>query len=104
MIISMKSLRNDHEMLKAIDIQALQPQGHTRSELSWRLSRVRGKRVPEPTLTRWLGELCIESNEFGLYNDEDLQLLTSLVLFLKRCRSLDKFKQLLIKETSRNAT
>lgn len=98
----MKSPLDVHQMLSALDIQALQPQGHTRAELAWRLSRVRGKRVPEPTLTRWLGELCIEPNDFGLYSDEDLKVLTSLVLFLKRCRSLTKFKQLLLKEIETN--
>lgn len=99
----MKTPLDVHEMLKTIDIQALQPSGHTRPELRWRLSKFRGKRVPEPTLTRWLSELCIEPNEYGLYSDEDLKVLTSLVLFLKRCRSLEKFKQLLIKEISSNA-
>lgn len=85
-------------------MQALQPPGHTRAELSWRLSRVRGKRVPEPTLTRWLTELCIGPNEYGLYDDADLAVLTSLVLFLKRCRSIDKFKQLLIQEIESHAS
>ena len=99
----MKSPRNDHEMLQTIDMQALQPPGYTRAELAWRLSRVRGKRVPAPTLTRWLEELHIEPNDYGLYDDSDLQVLTSLVLFLKRCRSLSKFKQLLLKEISQNA-
>lgn len=99
----MKSSRNVHEMLKTIDIQALQPEGHTRAELCWRLSRVRGKKVPEPTLSRWLTDLCMEPNEYGLYDDSDLATLTSLVLFLKRCRSLDKFKQLLIKEIESHA-
>lgn len=99
----MKPSLDVHEMTQAIDIQALQPSGHTRPELRWRLSKVRGKRVPEPTLTRWLGELCIEPNEYGLYSDDDLKVLTSLVLFFKRCRSLEKFKQLLIQEISTNA-
>jgi len=63
---SMKKPQDTHEMTQPIDIQALQPQGHTRPELAWRLSRVQGKRVPEPTLTRWLSELCIEPNQFGL--------------------------------------
>lgn len=100
---SMKSSPDDHEMKEAIDIQALQPLGHTRSELCWRLSRVRRKRVPEPTLTRWLIQLGMEPNEFGLYDDSDLAVLTSLVIFLRRCRSIKKFKQLLKQELSKNA-
>jgi hypothetical protein len=91
-------------MTQTIDIQALQPQGHTRAELCWRLSRVRKKRVPEPTLTRWLTELGMEPNEYDLYDDSDLAILTSLVIFLKRCRSISKFKQLLIKEIESNAS
>lgn len=90
-------------MLKMPDIQTLQPLGHTRPELRWRLSRVRGKRIPEPTLTRWLLQLCIEPDEYGLYDDSDLATLTSLVFFLKRCRSIEKFKQLLLKEIEANA-
>ena len=90
-------------MAETLSVEALQPKGHTRAELAWRLSIVRGKRVPEPTLTRWLTELGIVTNDFGLYDDEDLKVLKSLVLFLKRCRSLDKFKQLLIKELEKNA-
>ncbi len=83
--------------------QVLQPEGHSLQELAWRLSRVRGKRVPKRTLLWWIQELSIESNEFGLYDDGDLAALTSLVLFLKRCRSVEKFKQLLIKEIESNA-
>ncbi|MGQ9873310.1 hypothetical protein [Leptodesmis sp.] len=48
----------------------------------------------------WLAELCIEPNEFGFYDNSDLATLTSLVLFLKRYRFIDKFKQLLIQEIS----
>lgn len=102
MIPPMKSPQNPHEMSEAIDIQALQPQGHTVPELRWRLSRARGKRVPPSTLDRWLSELCMEPNEYGLYDDSDLATLISLVLFLKRCRSIKKFKQLLIKEIESN--
>jgi hypothetical protein len=91
-------------MSKTIDTQALQPQGHTRSEMRWRLSRVRGGKVPAPTLNRWLKDLAIEPNDYGLYDDRDLQILTSLVLFLKRCRNIAKFKTLLIKEISNDAT
>jgi len=99
----MKPSRDVHEMAQAINVQALQPPGHTRAELAWRLSRVRGRRVPEPTLSRWLTELGMEPNAYGLYDDGDLATLTSLVLFLKRCRSLNKFKQLLLKEIESHA-
>lgn len=98
-----KSPRNSHEMSKAVDTQVLQPPGHTHAELRWRLSRTRGKKVPPSTLDRWIAELCIEPNEYGLYDDDDLATLTSLVIFLKRCRSIEKFKRLLIKEISTNA-
>jgi len=76
--------------------EVIETQTYSLVELRWQVSRVRGKRVPEHTLRWWLRELCIEPNEFGMYADEDLNILTRLVLFLKRCRSLTKFKQLLI--------
>lgn len=87
-----------------MNIQAIQPKGHTLQELAWRLARVRRKPVPDRTLRWWIEQLHLEPNEYGLYEDSDLEILTSLVLFLKRCRSLEKFKQLLIKEISTNAT
>lgn len=79
-------------------IEALQPEGHTLKELAWRLSAVRRKRVPDRTLRWWIDELHIQANAFGLYSDSDLQVLIALVLFLKRCRSLAKFRELLLKE------
>lgn len=84
-------------------IQVTQPQGHTLKELAWRLARVRRKAVPDRTLRWWIEQLHIEPNAYGLYDDDDLEILTSLVLFLKRCRSLDKFKQLLLKEIESHA-
>jgi hypothetical protein len=96
--------RNNHQMSTAMDTQALQPQGYTRSEMRWRLSRVRQGKVPDPTLNRWLKDLAIEPNDYGLYDDRDLQILTSLVLFLKRCRNIEKFKTLLIKEIFNHAS
>lgn len=85
-------------------IQATQPDGHTLKELAWRLSRVRKKSVPDRTLRWWIEQLRIEPSDYGLYDDSDLEILTSLVLFLKRCRSIAKFKQLLIKELEKNGT
>jgi len=81
----------------------IQPKGHTLQELSWRLSRTRGRRVPKRTLQWWLSQLCIEPNEYGLYDDRDLAILVSLVLFLKRSRSIEKFKTLLLQEIEANA-
>ena len=81
----------------------LEAQWYSLAELRWQLSRVRGKRVPERTLRWWLQELCIEPNEYGLYAVSDLQVLTRLVLFLKRCRSLAKFKTLLLQELETHA-
>ncbi|QZZ18634.1 hypothetical protein J5X98_14180 [Leptothermofonsia sichuanensis E412] len=83
--------------------QVLEAEWYSLTELRWQLSRVRGKRVPERTLRWWLQELCIEPNEFEMYSIADLQLLTRLVLFLKRCRSLEKFKTLLLQEISTDA-
>ena len=83
--------------------QVIETQSYSLAELRWQLSRVRGKRVPARTLRWWLQELCIESNEFGMYAVDDLKVLTRLVLFLKRCRSLKKFKQLLIQEIEKHA-
>ncbi len=83
--------------------QTIEAQWYSLTELRWQLSRVRGKRVPARTLRWWLQELCIEPNEYGMYSMADLQVLTRLVLFLKRCRSLNKFKTLLIQEISTDA-
>jgi hypothetical protein len=84
-------------------VQVLQPPGYSLKELAWRLSRVRGRRVPDRTLRWWLEQLHIEPNKYGLYEDNDLVVLTSLVLFLKRCRSIAKFKTLLIQEIATHA-
>lgn len=83
--------------------QVIDTQTYSLAELRWQLSRVRRKRVPERTLRWWLQELCIEANEFGMYSVEDLRVLTRLVLFLKRCRSIHKFKQLLLQEIAAHA-
>jgi len=85
-------------------MQVIQAQGHTLPEMAWRLSRVRGKRVPDRTLRWWISELCLEPNPLGLFEDSDLAVLTSLVLFLKRSRSIVKFKQLLLQEIETNGT
>ncbi len=84
-------------------VQVLQPTGYSLKELAWRLSKVRGRKVPDRTLRWWIEQLHIEPNDYGLYDDNDLAVLTSLVLFLKRCRSLNKFKTLLIQEISNDA-
>ncbi|MBF2029216.1 MAG: hypothetical protein IGS48_21055 [Oscillatoriales cyanobacterium C42_A2020_001] len=83
--------------------QVIEAQTYSLAELRWQLSRVRGKRVPARTLRWWLRELYIEPNEFGMYATEDLKVLTRLVVFLKRCRSLTKFKQLLIQKMETHA-
>ncbi len=83
--------------------KVLETQGYSLTDLRWQLSRGRGRKVPERTLRWWLQELCIEPNEFGLYAVTDLQVLTRLVLFLRRCRSIAKFKTLLIQELDPHA-
>jgi hypothetical protein len=83
--------------------QVIQAHGHTLQELAWRLSTVRRKRVPIRTLRWWIEQLHMEPNEYGLYDDSDLAVLISLVLFLKRCRSLAKFKTLLLQELETHA-
>ena len=59
--------------------------------------------MPIRTLRWWIEQLHIEPNEYGLYDDSDLAVLISLVLFLKRCRSLAKFKTLLLQELETHA-
>ena len=83
--------------------QVIQANGHSLQELAWRLSTVRRKRVPIRTLRWWIEQLHMEPNEYGLYDDSDLAVLISLVLFLKRCRSLAKFKTLLLQELETHA-
>ncbi|WP_219904147.1 hypothetical protein [Stenomitos frigidus] len=51
----------------------------------------------------WIEQLHIEPNAYGLYDDSDLAVLIRLVLFLKRCRSIAKFKTLLIQELETHA-
>lgn len=84
-------------------VQVLQPPGYSLKELAWRLSRVRGKKVPDRTLRWWIEQLHIEPNEYGLYDEDDLAILTGLVFFLKRCRSIAKFKTLLLQELDPHA-
>ena len=91
-------------MNRTMTAQVLQPPGYSLKELAWRLSKVRGKKVPDRTLRWWIEQLHIEPNEYGLYDDSDLAVLTSLVLFLKRCRSIEKFKTLLLQEIATHAT
>ncbi len=86
-----------------MNAQVLQPTGYSLQELAWRLSRVRGRKVPDRTLRWWMEQLHIEPNDHGLYDESDLAVLTSLVLFLKRCRSLAKFKTLLLQEIASHA-
>jgi len=83
--------------------QVIQANGHSLQELAWRLSTVRRKRVPIRTLRWWIEQLHMEPNDYGLYDDSDLAILISLVLFLKRCRSLAKFKTLLLQELETHA-
>lgn len=83
--------------------QVIQANGHTLQELAWRLSTVRRKKVPLRTLRWWMEQIHIEPNDYGLYDDSDLAVLISLVLFLKRCRSIAKFKTLLLQEMSTHA-
>jgi hypothetical protein len=83
--------------------QVIQANGHSLQELAWRLSTVRRKRVPIRTLRWWIEQLHMEPNAYGLYDDSDLAVLISLVLFLKRCRSLAKFKTLLLQELETHA-
>ncbi len=80
--------------------QVIESHLYSLQELCWELSKVRGRKVPKRTLRHWLSGLCIEPNEYGMYTDQDLQILTRLVLFLKRCRSIEKFRNLLLKEIS----
>lgn len=84
-------------------VQVIEAQGFTQPELRWQLSRVRGKRVPPSTLRHWLRELCIQPDAFGLYAVDDLKVLTRLVLWLKRKRTIQQFKTLLIQELETHA-
>lgn len=84
-------------------VQVIEAQGFTQPELRWQLSRVRGKRVPPSTLRNWLRELCIQPDAFGLYAVDDLKVLTRLVLWLKRKRTIQQFKTLLLQELETHA-
>ena len=84
-------------------VQVLHSPGYSLKELAWRLSKVRRRKVLDRTLRWWIEQLHIEPNDYGLYDDSDLAILTSLVLFLKRCRSIEKFKTLLIQEIANDA-
>ncbi|MBD2465665.1 hypothetical protein H6G89_32250 [Oscillatoria sp. FACHB-1407] len=61
-------------------VQVLQPPDDSLKELTWRLSSVRGKRVPGWTLCWWLEHLHIEPNEYGLYLELPDLTSSSLVI------------------------
>lgn len=84
-------------------VQVLEAQGFTQPELRWQLSRIRGRRVPPSTLRHWLRELCIQPDMSGLYSADDLHVLTRLVLWLKRKRTIQQFKTLLLQEIATHA-
>lgn len=84
-------------------VQVLEAEGFTHAELRWQLSRTRGRRVPPSTLRHWLSELCIQSDSTGLYSVDDLKVLTRLVLWLKRKRTIQQFKTVLIQEMETHA-
>lgn len=92
----------------AITPELIETKGYTKAELRWMLSRHRGKKVPTRTLDHWIAELSehgwtLEPDESGLYGEDDLKLLTRLVLWLKRKRTIAQFANLITQEMKENA-
>lgn len=71
--------------------------GITFDQLQKTLELDRGRPLPRRTLYHWLKICCIERDPDGLYSIEDLRVLQSLVVWLKRPgASIERFVQLLI--------
>lgn len=92
---------------KVLTPDFIETRGYTKAELRWMLSRHRGQKVPPRTLDHWIAVLAehgwsLQPNEAGLYGEDDLQLLTRLVLWLKRKRSIAQFAYLITQEIENN--
>jgi|GEM_PF-833369 len=83
--------------------EVIESNWYTFRELQLELARHRGKEVPDRTLQWWTQQLCISTNAYSFYEPQDLRLLVRLVYWLKRNRSLAKFKTLLIQELETHA-
>jgi hypothetical protein len=83
--------------------EVIESDWYTFRELQLELARHRGKGVPVRTLQWWTQQLCISTNAYGFYELQDLRLLVRLVYWLKRNRSLTRFKTLLLQELETHA-
>lgn len=78
----------------------LEADWYTFTELRLELAKHRGGKVPPRTLQWWMQQLKMKPNEHGFYETEDLKVLVRLVYWLKRCRSIEKFRNLILQEIS----
>lgn len=90
-------------MAETLTPELIEQEGYTKPELRWMLAQYRGCKLPPRTLDHWLRELSdhgvtISPNQSGLYEDDDFKLLTRLVFWLKRRRTIAQFAQLIKKE------
>lgn len=92
-------------MVKTFTPELIEQEGYTKQELRWMLAQHRQCKLPTRTLDHWLKQLsengiCVSPNLSGLYETEDFELLTRLVYWLKRRRTISQFAQLIKQEAS----
>jgi len=83
-------------------VEVLETSLFTFREVQITLARFKGGIVPQTTLRRWISLLGIESDEFGCYCEEDLKVLTRLIFWLQRGKTVQTFAQIIQKELTTN--
>lgn len=91
-------------MARTFTPELIEQEGYTKSELRWMLAQYRGCKLPTRTLDHWICTLdeygiALLPNSAGLYDDDVFKLLTRLVFWLKRRRTIAQFAQLIKQET-----
>lgn len=66
---------------------------YSRDDLMSKLFNSRGSRVPKSTLSYWLSSLNMVPADNGLYTQEDLEILKSLIRWLKCSKKISVFKE-----------
>lgn len=96
-------------MAETVTPELLEVKGYTKNELCYQLAKYRPtKKLPRRTLDQWLNQLrqqgiTLSPNNHGLFEDDDLKLLSRLTFWLARKQTISNFAQM-IKEELKNAS
>jgi hypothetical protein len=63
----------------------------------------RGRPLPRRTLYYWLNRCCIQKDESGLYDSQDLLILLDLARWMKSNRSMNVFIEMMKKKIKQGA-